>query len=106
MDGISTSKRPKYQTLISLAEESVEWRANAVLMAEQWQHLYADGTIASFWRNLPKKSLNKRVMQAQVRYDALKQPITPTLKYPAHNSVFHSLSIPPDRPNIFIKSYQ
>lgn len=37
----------KYQTLISLAEESVEWRATAVLMAEQWQSLHADGTIAN-----------------------------------------------------------
>ncbi|KAG0279902.1 hypothetical protein BGZ96_001776 [Linnemannia gamsii] len=54
-----------YQILLSKAKDSIEWKADAVLMAEEWQRSQTDGTIASFWRKLPKKSSRISLTRAQ-----------------------------------------
>ncbi|KAL0086101.1 hypothetical protein F4703DRAFT_1928603 [Phycomyces blakesleeanus] len=54
-----------YLILIAQAKDSVEWKENAVLMSNQWYSHQADGTIADFWRKLPRKASVKRLTQIQ-----------------------------------------
>lgn len=48
-----------YSSLLFQAGRSDEWSLYASAMTEQWNQQLADGTIASFWENLPKKVISQ-----------------------------------------------
>jgi len=63
-----TQAHSNYSILLSQAGRSDEWSLYVQDMIEQWTQQVADGTIARFWENLPKKSSGKWLSQVQVRY--------------------------------------
>lgn len=56
-----------YHTLMFKAANSPKWKRNADLMRKLWKKSVSNGSIAGFWKKLPKKSSDNGIQQVHVK---------------------------------------